>query len=170
MWDTATKDAKSPAYEQPPAQKAEIMVINVGDGTKVSGVLREKSFGEPIGSWTVTEEMMKTMRYVTDVADSKIEGADPEAAWSAGSKRKFLSIQSVNAGTEEEPRSAKTLKLFTPTKRDGAEFGALDELFLSDSKLSKSRQGSSSSSSGGALKTGAGVQEITCKDKQNNKQ
>ena len=154
MWDAAIKDPKSPAYKQQPAHKAEIIVVNISDGLKVSGVLREKSFGEPVGSWTVSEEMMKKMKSVVDVVDSKIEGANPGAAWSAASKRKFVSIQSVDTGTEENPGSSKILKVFTPTKRDTGEFSALDELFFPDDKGPKTC--SSSSSPVCALKASAG--------------
>ena len=123
QWDAAVKDPRSPAYQQPAAKEAETMVVSVSDELKVTGVLREKSFGEPMGTWTVSEEMMKTMRLVVDVADSKDEADGPQEAWAAASKRKLVSLDPVDVGTKDEPRSSKTLKVFTSsTKRDPGYF------------------------------------------------
>ena len=136
-WNAAVEDPRSPAYQQPAAKEAETMVVSVSDDHKVTGVLREKSFGEPMGTWTVSEEMMKTLRLVADAVDSKEEADGPEVAWAAASKRKLVSLDPVDVGTEEEPRSSKTLKVFTPsTKRDPGDFCALDDLFLDSGKKS----------------------------------
>ena len=141
QWDAAVLDPHSPAYKQPVAVKAEIMVVSVEDNLKVTGVLRDKSFGEPIGTWTVSEDVMKTMRLLSDVADTKDNPDGPEAAWAVASKRKLATLDSVEVGTQDEPRSSKTLKVFTPSKsqgskRDDMDFSALDDLFLDSSKKS----------------------------------
>ena len=154
-WNAAILDPQSLAYQQLVATEAEIKAVSVSDDLKVTGVLREKSFGEPMGTWTVSEEMLKTMRLVVDVADSKDEIDGPEAAWTAASKRKLVTLDSVDVGTQDEPRSSKTLKVFTPskaTKRD--EFGALDDLFLDGGKRAKRRKGWSPERKGGL--TGGG--------------
>ena len=155
QWNAAVLDPKSPAHKEPVATDAETMEVSVTDNHKVTGVLRDKSFGEPIGTWSVSESMAKTMRLLSDVADSnnELDGA-VEAAWAVASKRKIVTWGPVEVGTSADPRSSKILKVITPSKiskREEMDFSALDDLFL-DSGKKKLRSGSSSS----ALSAGAG--------------
>ena len=139
MWNAAVSDSKSKAFKEPAAHKSETISLCVSEGVRLVGVIREETFGRPIGSYTVTEEMMKTLRSINVIADSSFEGADPAEAWSAAAKRKLVTVNTVDVGSESEPRTAKVLKVFMPTKKDGCEFSAIDELFLSESRPLKAR-------------------------------
>ena len=146
QWNAAVLDPRSPAYQQPVAAAAETMVVSVTDNLKVTGVLREKSLGEPIGTWTVSEDMAKTMRLLSDVADSKNDPDGCETAWAIASKRKLVTLDEAEVGTQDEPRSSKILKVFTPSKslgskRDEMDFSALDDLFLDSGKKKTQRLG-----------------------------
>ena len=79
------------------------------------------------------------MRLLSDVADSKDDPDGPEAAWAIASNRKLVTLYPVDVGTQDDPRSNKTLKVFTPSKsqgskRDDSDFSALDDLFLDSGK------------------------------------
>lgn len=139
QWNAAVLDPKSPAHKEPVATDAETMEVSVTDNHKVTGVLRDKSFGEPIGTWSVSESMAKTMRLLSEVADSKNDPDGPSEAWAAASKRKVVTLEPVEVGTSDEPRSSKILKVITPSKsskrdREDTDFAALDDLFLDSGK------------------------------------
>ena len=84
-WNAAVADKTSPAYGQPTAHASEVAVLPLDGDVKIKGVVREESFGKPIGTYTLSEGMIKSMRLVTDVADSNVDGPDPNAVWSQAS-------------------------------------------------------------------------------------
>ena len=53
------KDATSLAHQRPPAHKAELICLPLDDGTKEKGVIRGEQFGRPIGSYNISEDMMR---------------------------------------------------------------------------------------------------------------
>ena len=69
QWNEAVGDKRSPAFGQPLCQEEEIMVLQVdGPDKKMTGVVRDKKWGEPIGTWSITEEVERRMEYLKDIA------------------------------------------------------------------------------------------------------
>eukprot|EP00959_Pyramimonas_sp_CCMP1952_P307904 6444185-Pyramimonas_sp.AAC.1 len=107
----------------------------------IVGAVRDKSYGEPIGTYTLTDELVNELRMVGNIADSKhMDQEDVDEVWNAAKKRKFARHSHVNIGTDEAPVLANKLNMST---KKGDDFSMLDALFepASDGSSSVTAQG-----------------------------
>ena len=143
QWDVGTQDARSGAYQQPTCHKSELFQLPLDDGSKLKGVIRDERFGKPIGTWTINEELQKSMRLIHDVADTS-KGGDPLSVWKTSSKTKFVTVGTTNVGTKEAPAQTPTVKVNAKTKISADDdFSFMDELMavnLGGASSSKQRE------------------------------
>ena len=131
QWNLAVKDKNSKAYGQPPAAAAELGTLPAFDNAEAKEpvVIRDEEFGRPIGTWNVSEDLIRGFQLLTDVADSKYDDVDPAAAFQASTKKTLAKTGTMNVGSEAEPHIVPTLKVHTVKKGEASDVSALDELF-----------------------------------------
>eukprot|EP00959_Pyramimonas_sp_CCMP1952_P367696 7702006-Pyramimonas_sp.AAC.1 len=89
FWPTDLWNKNADRIGQPRADKRELQTLPTTDG-KVTGVTRDKQFGEPPGTYTLTEELSNKLEHTVCVADSKFqEDEEVNAVWAAAKKRRF---------------------------------------------------------------------------------
>ena len=109
QWNLAVKDKNSKAYGQPPAAAAELGTLPAFDNADVKDpvVIRDEEFGRPIGTWNVSEDLIRGFQLLTDVADSKYDDVDPAAAFQASTKKTLAKTGTMNVGSRQNPTSCQ---------------------------------------------------------------
>ena len=103
------------------------------EGLKIVGVVREETFGRPIGTWNMTEEFARQRTLLHDLADSTIDGEDPLAVWQEMKKRRMSTVDTMNVGSQEQPITVPVVEFPMKPKAGkdpDASFSALDDLFV----------------------------------------
>ena len=138
FWPVELWDSKADSLGQSKADKKEIQRLPTSDGM-VTGVTRDKSFGEPAGTYTLTEKLFNMLKQTACVADTKYqEEEDFDATWAAVKKRKFTKSSSVNVGTEQAPVMVPKVEVVGGKKRSAEDFSLMDSLFDSGPPCSSS--------------------------------
>eukprot|EP00959_Pyramimonas_sp_CCMP1952_P038951 815690-Pyramimonas_sp.AAC.1 len=75
FWPAELWNSNAERLGQPKADKKELQKLPATDGT-VTGVTRDKAFGEPPGTYTLAEELPNKSEHVACVADSKYQGGE----------------------------------------------------------------------------------------------
>ncbi|CAK0866613.1 unnamed protein product, partial [Prorocentrum cordatum] len=126
FWPKLMWNEYAEQHSLPECHPKELQRLPTSDGM-ILGAVRDKSYGEPIGTYALTDELVNELRMVGNIADSKhMDQEDVDEVWNAAKKRKLARHSHVNIGTSEAPVLANKLNMST---RKGDDFSMLDALF-----------------------------------------
>lgn len=135
------------AYPDMPPHPKDITNLEE-EGNKVKGVVRDKKYGEPIGTTDLSYVRSKLANLVTDVArsDEAVADGEVEVAYKVVQRQAAVSSRTVNTGTHEKP--VESVHFVTAKKRKKDEDDLLAELweggglFLNLAEDDEKKQGS----------------------------